>query len=208
MSRRKKSTGGSPGRARKPSSAATGSARERLLDAARDVVAASGWNAATSRVLADHAGLNLALINYHFGGKDALLLAALERSMVGLAEQLTVEPDQLDLARLGEDAMRFTAEHARSADVQMLFAATLQAPHDATVAATVKVHLDAFRAHVTRCVEQSVAAGQLGSDTDVGALGAAIAAMFDGALLHALIDPGLDLNTAIAAAIRGWLRRG
>jgi AcrR family transcriptional regulator len=46
--------------------------RERLLDAACGVFAAKGFQDASIAEICDHAGANVAAVNYHFGGKDAL----------------------------------------------------------------------------------------------------------------------------------------
>ena len=46
--------------------------RERLLDAACTVFAAKGFQDASIAEICDHAGANVAAVNYHFGGKDAL----------------------------------------------------------------------------------------------------------------------------------------
>ncbi|MEQ1508232.1 MAG: TetR family transcriptional regulator [Myxococcota bacterium] len=45
--------------------------RAKLLEAALDCFAERGY-AATTRQICDRAGVNLALLSYHFGGKDAL----------------------------------------------------------------------------------------------------------------------------------------
>jgi AcrR family transcriptional regulator len=60
-----------------PSSAAT---RGRLIDAARHVLATEGIRAATIRRIAAVAGCNSALISYHFGSLNDLLIAALRES--------------------------------------------------------------------------------------------------------------------------------
>jgi AcrR family transcriptional regulator len=49
----------------------------RLLEAARAQVRAGGVGAASSRAITAAAGTNLQAITYHFGGKDALVAAAL-----------------------------------------------------------------------------------------------------------------------------------
>ena len=58
---------------------ATGSAtRERLVRAALKTLTQRGFAGATARTIADEAKTNQALIFYHFGSVDRLLLAALE----------------------------------------------------------------------------------------------------------------------------------
>lgn len=50
--------------------------RRRLIDAGIDVFGRYGFEAATTRMLARAAGVNLAAIPYHFGGKEGLYHAA------------------------------------------------------------------------------------------------------------------------------------
>ena len=53
----------------------------RLLDAGEAVIAARGYEAATTRSIAERAGLNTGLIQYYFGGKAGLYEALLERRL-------------------------------------------------------------------------------------------------------------------------------
>ncbi|MFO7544379.1 MAG: TetR/AcrR family transcriptional regulator [Trueperaceae bacterium] len=46
-----------------------------ILDAAFRILARDGYQGLTARSVAEEAGTNLALVNYHFGGKKGLLLA-------------------------------------------------------------------------------------------------------------------------------------
>jgi AcrR family transcriptional regulator len=54
--------------------------KERLIDAATAVLKAQGYGATSARTIAKAAEVNSALVFYHFGGVDQLLLAALDRS--------------------------------------------------------------------------------------------------------------------------------
>lgn len=54
--------------------------RQRLLDGAEEVLRTSGYAGASARTIGAAAGVNAALVFYHFGGVDALLLATLDRS--------------------------------------------------------------------------------------------------------------------------------
>ena len=53
--------------------------RRRIVDAARDVLLERGHAGASTRAVADEAGVRLSLVHYHFGGKHGLLLEVLER---------------------------------------------------------------------------------------------------------------------------------
>lgn len=50
--------------------------RAKMIESAIEVFAAVGYEAASTRILAQRAGVNLAAILYHFGGKRGLYLAA------------------------------------------------------------------------------------------------------------------------------------
>lgn len=55
--------------------------RDRLLDAAERLVAERGIGATSARAVCAEAGANVAAVHYHYGSKDALVDAVLERRM-------------------------------------------------------------------------------------------------------------------------------
>ncbi len=55
-------------------------ARTRILKAAGPIFAEKGYEAATVREICQKAGVNLASVNYYFGGKERLYLEAVERA--------------------------------------------------------------------------------------------------------------------------------
>lgn len=73
-----------------------GGARERLLDAARNLFRDRGYEATGIRAIAEQAGCNLSLIKYHFGSKEGLLRAvvASNASAVGGALQRGPAPGE------------------------------------------------------------------------------------------------------------------
>jgi AcrR family transcriptional regulator len=95
--------------------------RERILDAALETLRAEGYAGATARAIAKRGNVNPALIFYHFGGVDELLLAALDRSS---EQRMARWREVLDgVSTLTEllDAMR------------TLYAEDMQTPHVAAV---------------------------------------------------------------------------
>ncbi|GAB2827897.1 TetR family transcriptional regulator [Actinocorallia aurea] len=54
--------------------------KERIIEAAATTLRTEGYAGTSARTIAKAAGCNSALIFYHFGGVDPLLLAALDRS--------------------------------------------------------------------------------------------------------------------------------
>jgi AcrR family transcriptional regulator len=61
--------------------------RRALLDAAEELLISKGMAAITTRKVAEQAGVNQALVHYHFGTIEELLLAALERVSVQVKER-------------------------------------------------------------------------------------------------------------------------
>jgi AcrR family transcriptional regulator len=55
-----------------------GDTRAALLDAARTVFAERGYDGATVRTIAERAGVDPAMVNHWFGGKEPLFVAALD----------------------------------------------------------------------------------------------------------------------------------
>ena len=66
---------------RRPASGGTSgdSTRERILDAAVDTLKAEGYLGTTARSIARTGGFNQALVFYHFGSVDEVLLSAVDR---------------------------------------------------------------------------------------------------------------------------------
>lgn len=55
--------------------------KEEILNAAEILFARSGYRASSMRAITESAGVNLALANYHFGSKEALLEAVISRRL-------------------------------------------------------------------------------------------------------------------------------
>lgn len=85
--------------------------REALIQAGVEVFGRAGYDAASSRMLATEAGVNQALINYHFGGKHGLYLAVFEhvadqfgREIAPAAQALAAELVRIETAPRGRRA--------------------------------------------------------------------------------------------------------
>ena len=69
-----------------------------LLDAAESIVAAHGFNGASLRDIADRAGVNVALVKYHFGSKDGLVEAMMLRRIGPIDQRRLALLDALEAA--------------------------------------------------------------------------------------------------------------
>lgn len=76
-----------------PDDGAEPDVRWRILNAAVQVFAERGFDGASVRDLTERAGVNIAAINYYFGGKEALYLRAVEAAY----HECGLEPQAMDL---------------------------------------------------------------------------------------------------------------
>ena len=72
--------------------------KDRILDAAEQLLAEHGFAGASVRAIASSANVNLASINYHFGSKEALVQAVLERRIGPVNEERLHLLDDLEHA--------------------------------------------------------------------------------------------------------------
>ena len=96
--------------------------RLRILDATRDVLVERGYSGTTTRAVAQRAKIHLSLVHYHFGGKQQLLVAVLERQNRQLLERqrrLYAEPGAL--SDKWRTACRFLDDDVQSGYVRVLW---------------------------------------------------------------------------------------
>ncbi len=70
------------------------SARERIIETATDIFGRNGFKATTIRMIAAEAGVNVAAVNYYFGGKEGLYAEVIETIFSkGFSRFPSVQPD-------------------------------------------------------------------------------------------------------------------
>ncbi len=90
----------------------TADTRQRVLDAAEAVFAERGFGGATTREIAERAGIAKRMLFYYFASKEAVYRAVLERvvgGMVGIHEQFRSDPGPIGLAEAMEGITHFAA---------------------------------------------------------------------------------------------------
>ena len=73
-----------------------GDTRERILDIAERLFADAGFASTSLRDITAEAGVNLAAVNYHFGSKESLLVAILERRIRPVNDRRLALLDELE----------------------------------------------------------------------------------------------------------------
>jgi AcrR family transcriptional regulator len=96
--------------------------RLRILDAARDVLVERGYSGTSTRAVAERAETQLSLVHYHFGGKQQLLVAVLERQneeLLARQRHLYAEPGPL--SEKWRTACSFLDDDVQSGYVRVLW---------------------------------------------------------------------------------------
>ena len=161
--------------------------RQRLLSAAVELIPELGWNAVSTRILAQRAGLAPGLVHYHFEYLQALLRQASIASMREALQAIDLIFDQADTLESGLDMLLGALEAYTSDDpASLMFVESyLASLRDSRLAADLAGLLVDFR---RRFAEWLRADGQAQPE----ATAAVLAAALDGILLHRALGPDLS----------------
>ncbi|WUI03168.1 TetR family transcriptional regulator C-terminal domain-containing protein [Spirillospora sp. NBC_00431] len=177
--------------------------RLRLLEAAVEVMGESGWSAVTSRVVAERARANNALVHYYFGSVDALRRAAVthavEKELEGPVEAILRAENVLDGVTAAIAGL--VERGPGTAGQRVLVEALTQGLRDEELRAETTRQIRTFRELLAARLTEGRAAGLLRADADPAGLAVVIGALLDGMLLHVLIDPGTDAAGASAGLL-------
>ncbi|MEV3936856.1 TetR family transcriptional regulator [Glycomyces sp. NPDC049804] len=161
--------------------------RVRLIAAAQELIAEIGWNAVSTRLLAERAGIRSGLVHYHFESLQALLRQAAVEGMrpllEGAAAGLDAAPDPADAV----EALLVEVDRYTGADPASLLVieAYLAATRDPDLRDQMRGLMDDFRTHLTAALAR---AGR----TDPEDAATLIMAAIDGLLLHKSLDARLS----------------
>jgi AcrR family transcriptional regulator len=138
--------------------------KARILDAAFEALRSEGFAGATSRAIARIGGFNQALIFYHFGSVDGLLLAALDASSAARLERYRTALDEAgsisDLLRMAGEIYREDREGGHTAVVAQLVSGSLARPDLApAIVERMEPWIGFCEDAITRVVEGSPVAG-------------------------------------------------
>ena len=168
--------------------------RARLLAAAASLIVELGWGSVTTRAVADRAGVNQALVHYHFGSMANLLresvLARLMPEVQTLLDELLDDrpiPDSIHLVMGLLD--RFDLETEAGV---LMAEALLQATRDETMSEAMGGMVGSWAELLEPRLKVAQERGVIRRDIDTASMGLVIAAILDGFLIQRMADPTLD----------------
>jgi AcrR family transcriptional regulator len=183
------------------------STRDKLIEAALLEIVERGWGGVRTRSVAARAGVNSALVHYHFGSVGNLRLEAAASAFSRLDEAFRPRVSET----LAQNLMTLSVELGsieRDDPVwQVLMEVFVQARRDERLADMARGVLETFRAVLRTRLAAAVDRGELDAESDVDGLAVALTAMFDGLGLHVWVDPAIDTERA-GAAVAGLLGSG
>ena len=191
------------GRRRPPSRGTSGDVtRERILDAAIETLKAQGYLGTTARSIARTGGFNQALVFYHYGSVDEVLLSAVdrmgERRLVTYRDQVTAAADVPALVAVARQALTEDA-HAGAMTVlsQMVAGAHGRPEMGQRLAASFSPWVDLVEEAVGRVVAGTV----LEAVVPRREVATALTGMFVGIELLGQLDPEAGQVEAVLASI-------
>jgi AcrR family transcriptional regulator len=164
--------------------------RQRLVRAAVELIPERGWNAVSTRILAQRAGLAPGLVHYHFESLQALLREATLASMRESLQAIDMIFEQADTLESGLDMLLgaldgYTGDDPASLLFVEAYLASLRDPRLAHELASLLV--DFRRRFALWLAARNQAAPE--------ATAAVLAAALDGVLLHRALGPDLAASS-------------
>src|SRR5436309_2070656 len=173
--------------------------RDRLIDAATRLFAERGYRDASVQAIGEAAGISRGSIFWHFGSKEGLLWAVVQRAFARW-EADTLVPAVGD-ARGGEAIARALRAHRRFLTdegdaLRLLFVLMFEAlgPRPELTGEFARLHRD-LRALATPWLVQAAAEGEFRADVDPRTIVTLIIGTLGGIVYQYLLDPdGLDVD--------------
>ncbi|MDT0345904.1 TetR/AcrR family transcriptional regulator [Streptomyces litchfieldiae] len=165
--------------------------RQRLLDGAMETIRRQGIGGASARAIAATAGVNQALVFYHFGSVGDLIAAACRSGTEArIAPFLTRLHEVASLRELLALGRQLHAEERELGNVTVLSQVLAGAQTDPQLAEAASAALHLWIGPIERTLERLLDGSPLAEVTDVPGLARAVSAGFIGLELYEGIDPG------------------
>lgn len=185
--------------------------RGRLVAAATELFAEQGFRGTSVQQIGERAGISRGSIFWHFGSKEGLLLAVVDRAFASWeTEELRPEVGDatgVEAIRRGlRSHQRFLA--AERGPIRLFFVLLFEAlgPRPELQGHFVRFYAH-FREQLAAWIAAGQASGDVRADADAEAVAATIVATIGGLAYQALLDETLDLD-AIYTALADTFTRG
>ncbi len=168
--------------------------REDLMDGAEQCLKEKGWSRTTVRDIAAAAGVSHAAIGYHFGSREALLLAAFVRAMDDWGDEIqraireVIDPDASPTEQYKASWRAMIDSYSRNRQLWM-------ASTEAFIQAEYQPELRKQLSEAQREGRRGMAAGILGieedkvTEADERRIGAVATALHSGVMMQHLLHP-------------------
>jgi AcrR family transcriptional regulator len=184
--------------------------QDQILEAAFRLFAVKGVRGTTIAAVADEVGLSEAGVLHHFGSKEELLLAVLDRADSSFPET------EAYIAEPGggiESLRRWPARAKPLVDQPTLARLRIAIGSEAIVCEGparryTKSRTAAIRRALARCLQEGIRRGELRADIDVDQRAAEIVAFMEGIQIQWLLDPEtIDIEAAHQAYMDSLLQQ-
>lgn len=185
------------------------SSRGKILAAAEELIIEAGWANVTTRLIAERAGVNNALIHYYFGSKDALLL---EAAAAAFAEETEGPLSSLADAPSTGEALKSLFSWLVTVDTHSpMMIVSMEAAHqairDEAVAEFLKGIWDEYFGGITSLIEAAQARGEFREDLDAQGTAVAFGALLDGLFLYRLLAADVSKASSVITTLIDSLRK-
>jgi AcrR family transcriptional regulator len=184
--------------------------KESILEAARECLREYGYSGTSIRAVAERAGVQLSLVHYHFGSKQAVLVAVLEHENEKLLErQQALFAGSEPLSAKWRSACRFLEDDLESGYVRILWELWAAGLADEQLAARWREATAGWRRLIAEVVEDW--SQEVGLELPISATAVAtlVANLFQGLEVEILAGvleteaPHLEVLEAVAQLIEG-----
>jgi len=168
--------------------------RERILEAAVALMAEIGIDRVRTRAVAERAGVNPALVHYHFGSMSALVLEAAEHALI---HELGPSIDAFASGSTIQDGivaiLAWIEDQGRTPGSTVLAEAMVKSTRDPALRDWSTHASQRFRALILERLQVALDAGEIDRSLDLESTAVLLAAALDGLLFHRLVDATLNV---------------
>ncbi|MGP3949511.1 TetR/AcrR family transcriptional regulator [Streptomyces sp. 7N604] len=181
----------------------TADTKDRLIEAATAVLKTHGYGGTSARTIAKEAGVNSALVFYHFGGVDPLLLAALDQSSAQrMARHSATVAGVKSLEELAEAATRIYRDDLEGGHITLFSELVAAAVAKPELREPVSQRAEPWLAFIEETLERVIGGTALARLTPPRDLANAAITFYLGVNLFTVLDADLSRTDSVFAMVR------